>query len=136
MSETVFPPGIDPPSPTLSARLRELADYLSAPAAGRLTEEQRALSLGIARRMVADVAARLDPAIDPAALWNEWLRGGLPSAMRIAGVCFARAEEHRWRSEERRVGKECVSTCRSRCAPSHSKQNQNLKKLKHPPEPQ
>src|SRR3546814_12172570 len=127
--------------------------------------------------MVTDVAARLDPAIDPAALWNEWLRGGLPSAARIAGLCFARAEEHRWReqsaqrsspppllseseaadgegiavgeilsdldrtylavqiadrrrfdalgnpavarSEERRVGKERVSTCRSRWAPSH-----------------
>src|SRR3546814_3512406 len=89
MSESVFSPGIDPPSPTLSARLRELADYLAAPTAGRLTEEQRALSLGIARRMVTDVAARLDPAIDPAALWNEWLRGGLPSAARIA-----RSEEH------------------------------------------
>src|SRR3546814_12975521 len=25
------------------------------------------------------------------------------------------------RSEERRVGKECVSTCRSRCSPYHSK---------------
>src|SRR3546814_8940801 len=27
------------------------------------------------------------------------------------------------RSEERRVGKECVSTCRSRCLPYHSKKN-------------
>src|SRR3546814_20530583 len=27
-----------------------------------------------------------------------------------------------WRSEERRVGKECVRTCRSRVSPSHSKQ--------------
>src|SRR3546814_13187054 len=27
------------------------------------------------------------------------------------------------RSEERRVGKECVSTCRSRCSPYHSKTN-------------
>src|SRR3546814_13924764 len=27
------------------------------------------------------------------------------------------------RSEERRVGKECVSTCRSRWSPSHSKKN-------------
>src|SRR3546814_12164216 len=27
--------------------------------------------------------------------------------------------ESRWRSEERRVGKECVSTCRSRWLPSH-----------------
>src|SRR3546814_17867001 len=91
MSESVFSPGIDPPSPTLSARLRELADYLAAPTAGRLTEEQRALSLGIARRMVTDVAARLDPAIDPAALWNDWLGGGLHPATRLAGVCFLRA---------------------------------------------
>src|SRR3546814_19505851 len=30
-----------------------------------------------------------------------------------------------WRSEERRVGKECVSTCRSRWSPYH------LKKIKH-----
>src|SRR3546814_20288052 len=27
------------------------------------------------------------------------------------------------RSEERRVGKECVSTCRSRCSPYHYKKN-------------
>src|SRR3546814_15290071 len=31
------------------------------------------------------------------------------------------AAEHR--SEERRVGKECVSTCRSRWSPDHSKTN-------------
>lgn len=99
MSESVSPPGIDPPSPTLSARLRELAGYLAAPAAGRLTEEQRALSLGVARRLVVDVAARLDPRIDPGLLWNEWLRGGLPCAARLAGICFARAEEHRWREQ-------------------------------------
>jgi hypothetical protein len=99
MSEFAFSPGIDPPSPTLSARLRELAGYLSAPAAGRLTEEQRALSLGIARRLVADVAARLDPGINPGALWSEWMRGGLPCAAQLAGLCFARAEEHRWREQ-------------------------------------
>src|SRR3546814_1093542 len=28
---------------------------------------------------------------------------------------------NRWRSEERRVGKECVSTCRSRWSPYHYK---------------
>ena len=104
MSESLFSPGIDPPSPTLAARLRELADYLAAPKAGRLTEEQRALSLGIARRMVAEVAARLDPSVDPAALWNEWLGGGLPSATRLAGICFARAEEHRWREQSAQRG--------------------------------
>src|SRR3546814_16757549 len=30
-------------------------------------------------------------------------------------------------SEERRVGKECVSTCRSRWSPYHSKKNDNEK---------
>src|SRR3546814_3322172 len=32
------------------------------------------------------------------------------------------------RSEERRVGKECVSTCRSRWSPEHSKKKKNKKK--------
>ena len=99
MSEAFSSPDIDPPSPTLSARLRELADYLAAPAVGRLTEEQRALALGIARRLVADVAARLDMSIDPDALWREWMRGGLPGAEGLAAICFARAEEHRWREQ-------------------------------------
>lgn len=93
MTDSISSSGIDP----LTARLRELADYLAAPAIARLTEEQRALSLGIARRLVADVAARLDPAIDTEALWREWLRSGLPGAARLGRLCFARAEEHRWR---------------------------------------
>src|SRR3546814_18952347 len=33
------------------------------------------------------------------------------------------------RSEERRVGKECVSTCRSRWSPYHSKKQKNKKQL-------
>src|SRR3546814_12044741 len=36
----------------------------------------------------------------------------------------ADAEFERKRSEERRVGKECVSTCRSRWSPDHSKKKQ------------
>src|SRR3546814_14040136 len=43
------------------------------------------------------------------------------------------------RSEERRVGKECVSTCRSRWSPDHSKKkkidlqmHQAIKNLHHP----
>lgn len=99
MVDSFSSPGIDLPSPTLSARLRELAQHLAAPTIGRLTEEQRALSLGIARRLVADVAARLDAGIDPAALWQDWLRGGLPGGDRLAIACFARAEEHRWREQ-------------------------------------
>lgn len=93
MTDSASLSGIDP----LSARLRELAGYLAAPTVARLTEEQRALSLGIARRLVADVATRLDRAIDTDRLWHEWLRGGLPGTERLARICFARAEEHRWR---------------------------------------
>lgn len=99
MIESFPSSGIDLPSPTLSARLRELGDYLAAPSVGRLTEEQRALALGIARRLIADIAAQLDAGIDVAALWNDWLRDGIPSAQRIAVACFARAEEHRWRGQ-------------------------------------
>src|SRR3546814_15688194 len=44
--------------------------------------------------------------------------GGDPAA------AFARAAEPR--SEERRVGKECVSTCRSRWSPYHSHKKQNI----------
>src|SRR3546814_11051522 len=36
-------------------------------------------------------------------------------------VALACADEETSRSEERRVGKECVSTCRSRWSPSHKK---------------
>src|SRR3546814_16357364 len=44
---------------------------------------------------------------------------------RMRGEISARTD----RSEERRVGKECVSRCRSRWSPHHSKKN-NSKNLK------
>src|SRR3546814_10663376 len=43
-------------------------------------------------------------------------------AERGLGICFClvrNAKLNRHRSEERRVGKECVSTCRSRWSPYH-----------------
>ena len=97
MAESLSSPGIEWPSPTLSARLRELAGYLAAPMAARLTEEQRALSLGIARRLVEDAVRASDEAIDTAKLWHDWLDSGLPTAARLAAACYTRAEEHRWR---------------------------------------
>src|SRR3546814_1929766 len=41
------------------------------------------------------------------------------------------AEQHVSRSEERRVGKECVSTCRSRWALTPEKQNKNKSAQSH-----
>src|SRR3546814_13556594 len=38
-------------------------------------------------------------------------------------ACFAATGEHPKRSAERRVGKECVSTCRSCWSPYHKKKN-------------
>src|SRR3546814_1808230 len=37
----------------------------------------------------------------------------------VALVELRRGQSVAWRSEERRVGKECVSTCRSRWSPYH-----------------
>src|SRR3546814_20996656 len=45
-----------------------------------------------------------------AALWRHAVRHALIPVVTIMGLQFSR-------SEERRVGKECVSTCRSRWAP-------------------
>src|SRR3546814_14206580 len=50
------------------------------------------------------------PSIDPA----------LMIRLLIVGYCFGIR-----RSEERRVGKGCVSTCRSRWSPSHSKKKKH-----------
>src|SRR3546814_14958251 len=54
--------------------------------------------------------------------WRVHVTGGGRSGLgrgRGSHVHFAR------RSEERRVGKECVSTCRSRWSPYHSKKKKN-----------
>src|SRR3546814_5419571 len=50
-----------------------------------------------------------------------------PDALRVDAVFYGSGDlagliweaEDKWRSEERRVGKECVSTCRSRWSPYH-----------------
>src|SRR3546814_20602285 len=42
-----------------------------------------------------------------------------PVIARIPGWCLGGGMELALRSEERRVGKECVSTCRSRWSPYH-----------------
>src|SRR3546814_1646433 len=51
---------------------------------------------------------RFRPAAAPAGRWPN-----------IAGPCAGNGRDGCRRSEERRVGKECVSTCRSRWSPYH-----------------
>src|SRR3546814_13396771 len=68
----------------------------------------------------------------PAAAWFARLAGAAmarspelaPPSPRAVAAEFWRFS----RSEERRVGKECVSTCRSRWSPYHTKKNKKQKK--------
>ena len=99
MAETPLFSQLASVNPALSARLQESTAFLAAPAATRLTEEQRALILGIARRLVESVAGLLGGAVDSRALWDDWAAQGLPGAAQLSGLCFARAEEHRWRNQ-------------------------------------
>jgi hypothetical protein len=99
MAETPLFSQLASVNPALSARLKESAAFLAAPAATRLSEEQRALVLGIARRLVESVAGLLGGAVDSRALWDDWAAQGLPGAAQLSGRCFARAEEHRWRNQ-------------------------------------
>src|SRR3546814_14580988 len=56
----------------------------------------------------------------------------VPQALDRARIAAARAHFHiAGRSEERRVGKECVSTCSSRWSPSHYKKINNMNPTTH-----
>src|SRR3546814_16218918 len=63
-------------------------------------------------------------------LWRTRIASGiwrrLPTPLTNA---LAEAGRGTARSEERRVGKECGSTCRSRWSPYHYKKNQNITKV-------
>src|SRR3546814_14281753 len=59
---------------------------------------------------------------EPAAAGTRW------GASRRLPAHVPRTALHDNRSEERRVGKACVSTCRSRWSPYHKKNNQNTPK--------
>src|SRR3546814_19885122 len=51
--------------------------------------------------------------------WAASVTGEAPARLAVP-------DAWRMRSEERRVGKECVSTCRSRWAPYHYKKNRQI----------
>src|SRR3546814_11047815 len=63
----------------------------------------------------------------PIVLVNNIQRVAHGGQGRKHGVDRKRIERYQGRSEERRVGKECVSTCRSRWSPYHYKKKNNAK---------
>src|SRR3546814_18923182 len=58
---------------------------------------------------------------------GDWLFVGFDAVMVLLAASFACAA--RLRSEERRVGKECVSPCRSRWSPYPSKKQKRTTKV-------
>lgn len=74
-----------------------LAARLGQPGAVRLTEEQEAMSLGVARRLVHMLAAQLPLQTGIDSIWARWESCGLPSAHLLALPILARVEEYRWR---------------------------------------
>src|SRR3546814_16353449 len=91
-------------------RLRRLGRRLSH--GGPLAGIEAALLIGLAVVVARLVWAIVTP-VGPPGAWQPRQPVGLPAGARLA--LFARFD----RSEERRVGKECVSTCRSRWSPYH-----------------
>src|SRR3546814_8430225 len=82
----------------------------------------RDMGISISEKDVRDAIMNAPAFRDPAGQFN---RLAFESYLRNEGysegmlVAVLRGDLARTRSEERRVGKECVSTCRSRWSPSH-----------------
>jgi hypothetical protein len=74
-----------------------LAARLSQPQAARLTEEQEAQAIGLARRVMCDHAAALPLQAAPETIWERWEADGFPAAAALAPYLLARVEEYRWR---------------------------------------
>src|SRR3546814_1692778 len=70
------------------------------------------LHFAVARR-TRDIGIRMAFGARPAAVLRQTVRDAMRPA--LIGIVIGIAS----RSEERRVGKECVSTCRSRWSPHH-----------------
>src|SRR3546814_11780876 len=80
----------------------------------RLNERELAKDLGVSTTPLKEALRQLE---DEGLVRTEARRGVF--------VTFGTQQAEEMRSEERRVGKECVSTCRSRWSPNHSKKKQH-----------
>src|SRR3546814_14015484 len=83
---------------------------------GRVKSDPGVLAAVIAKKAPNAERVGLETGAMSSWLWHELKRTGLPV------VCIDARHAHAAlsvRSEERRVGKECVSTCRSRWSPYH-----------------
>src|SRR3546814_16722454 len=92
--------------------------------AGTLSGNPIATTAGLATLRLAtdEVYAHISSAAEPIkdAVKETFTSAGLPHRIQSQGTMFSR-------SEDRRGGKECVSTCRSWLSPYYSNKNTNTK---------
>src|SRR3546814_17122270 len=103
--------------------------------AGEVAQDLRGRGLAV----VGGIGLVLElPGEEPAVLRRQFLGpahhagaalggGGAEDLRAVGAPQLAAFHREGLRSEERPVGKECVSTCRSRWSPYHSKKNKPLK---------
>src|SRR3546814_12724632 len=106
-------------------RLRLAAGHFHAGRAQRHARQDQSLRVELLRQQTLDVVGR-HVAFDHISANFRGVARTL--AIRNAQPLLERVEV---RSEERRVGKECVSTCRSRWSPYHSKKKRKTTKINY-----
>src|SRR3546814_18555586 len=108
-------------------RVGQVVDVLAG--AGEVHELQRRAELGVVLQPLLDeVLDRLDVMVGGAL---DFLDPGRVGDGKTVGQC-AQARDRGFRSEERRVGKECVRTCRSRWSPYPSTNSNNTLLTNYP----
>src|SRR3546814_15333153 len=100
--------------PNGSARARALLDFETKIATVHWTRIDSRDATKIYNKMLVAELQKLAPGFD----FATYIKG---LGANVTDVLVAQPSAFKGiaRSEERRVGKECVSTCRSRCSPYH-----------------
>src|SRR3546814_18832877 len=102
-----------------------ISDWSSDVCSSDLDAEHRQQALHFIHRQRFAGDAEIDPQLLAAVvqLPGQRQRGGTEAELTVADLTAAR-------SEERRVGKECVSKCRTRWSPYNKKKKKNNQKYK------
>src|SRR3546814_14845856 len=126
-----------PPSPTRTDTLFPYPTLFRAADAGRVIDQLALALLGDAVEL--EHVRNADIALDIGEGAPELVSGAIaqddqittPGDRRRRGFfLFRGCGAADWRSEERRVGKECVSTCRSGWSPFHLKKHKTINTFK------